>query len=301
MCRQVWVVLALGLGGACDGSPAGDADAPVAAVDAPLADAPGDPTACADPPGSLDHQVLDNTFAIAIGPNGMAYASFLDAAGQIAQYGPGFGSVDWAQLTGAPSVYALAVHPVTGRVFAGTGDGLREIDAATGDVTPLSTGQTRTVTVGADGAIYFTDGQQRIQRKLGTDAATIVTPTGFAEPSDLFFDNDGTLVLVDLPTLEVWRVTLDANHVEASREIILTSGFARMNAIARDTTGAYYVAFGDGLRRYAPAAVLTDGEVLAGDLSYDLAFSHGWLGCVDLYATGSGTLREYTLGVTGRP
>lgn len=294
--------LAMSCGGANPAAPDGST------VDAP-ADAPAD--AAVDAPGcAMPARPLPSTqqvpWVLAIGADGTTYAA-IDVPGQrLDRWRPdqsGFDS-NWLTLTPGQWLWALALDDA-GTLYVGAGDGLWAVDTRTAPprATLLDPGQTRALTIGPGGEPYYTSDAangQRVYRWSG-GAAHEVSTAGFGEPSDLLFDTDGSLLLSDLLT-GLHRITLDDQHHQTGAERVLDPGQERINAIARDADGVYYLGltFQDGVRRYGPGFT-APVSVLAEKPIRDLVFARGWLGCSALFATHTGGVIGLAISGPGAP
>ena len=297
----IGIAVAALAGGGCDRTPAVLVDG--APADDPV-DARVEAPACAAPALTLPGDTPD-VWAIATAADGTTYLGLDGARRRIGRWAPGSAQADpgWLRLEGDPWVWALAVHPVSGRLLVATDAGLWEVDAATAPrATLLAPGAIRTVTVGPDHEIYFTSSAAGERVVRWTPAGVVpVTTTGFGEPSDLMFDDDGTLLVTALLS-GLHRVTLGGDKVETGASLLLDVSPERIGALGRDDDGRYYLGFqlGDGVQRYDHDLGHREPILVAGAVR-DLAFARGFLGCTTLHVALAADVRAVPVGVAGLP
>ena len=293
----VWLVMVgCGAGGA-DGLDGRAADAPVdVAVAAP---------ACATSPMTMP-ATPRRPWALAIATDGTTYVASNDSGHRVDRWRPGQSGFDsaWYEPAAEQHLWALAVDDA-GTLYVGAGDGLWRVEPTTSPprATLLDRGQTRAVTIGPGGEPYYTslaDGAQRVKRWSDGRALEVSRSMG-GEPSDLLFDVDGTLLVADLLN-GLDRLTLDDQRQQTSIASVLEPATERINTVARDADGGYYVGFTfrDGLERYDPTftsrlGVLSESPIL------DVAFARGHLGCGALYAVSSNSVVMVEAAGPGTP
>jgi sugar lactone lactonase YvrE len=319
----VLAFLAAACGGGDDGSgvtdaPAGDdggGGSDGAAIDGASVDAPIDGTsACGTMMPTLAD--LGGTEGIAIAADGTIYYS---QNGAVGRWVPGGAAVDqWVTLAGATTVWGMALAP-GGILYVGsptpTGGRIWRIDTTAG--TPAATvymtnaGSANGVTVGPDGAVYYShfNAAGHVYRVAQAEMRTQVTTTTINQPNGVLFDADGTLLVASYATGNIHRLTLTAG-AETGRMTALmgTTGMTGApDGLARDAMGRLYVTNNSGGRvlRFgaATAGVFGAREELAMGVSAaaNMAFGQGALACTDLYVTSSGALRRLSVGATGVP
>ncbi len=313
------------LAAACGGSGEGTPDAPASGDggedaatldDAAGGDGPGPDaaTGCgAVVPPLAD---LGGTEGLAIAADGTIYYS---QQGAVGRWVPGGAAVDqWVTLPGTTTVWGLALDP-SGALYVGTpGGGGRLWRIDTTAATPTATthlmdaGSANGVTVGPDGAVYYShfNATGHVYRVASAGARTQVTTTPITQPNGVLFDADGTLLVASYATGGgVLRLTLDAG-AETARTTALAGAVAmagNIDGLARDAQGRLYVTNNSGGRvlRFGAAQAGVFGareELLMGvSAAANMAFGRGALACTDLYVTSSGALRRLDAGATGVP
>lgn len=295
--------------GVLDGAPTTDAVTTDASDDP---DAAGECTASATVPLAM----ISGTEGLAIADDGTVYFS---QTGRLGRWVPGAATAepDWITLTGTTTVWGVAVDaaglvyvaspPRTANNRNGT---IWRIDPAAATptatelyVSPGTTDRPNGLTIGPDGAAYYSDfSGGHVYRVDAEGMRTGVTATTISQPNGVLFDADGTLLVASYATGVIHRLTLDAAHEESGRTVA-GSGAGNPDGLARDELGRYYVSDnggGDVLRYDASFANPT--PVLAGvGAAANLAFGRGALGCHDLYVTSSGALRRIDAGAAGVP
>lgn len=298
---------------ASDASGGGDGGA----IDGASVDAPIDGTsACGTMMPTLAD--LGGTEGIAIAADGTIYYS---QNGAVGRWVPGGAAVDqWVTLTGATTVWGMALAP-GGILYVGsptpTGGRIWRIDttASTPAATVFMTnaGSANGVTVGPDGAVYYShfNATGHVYRVAQAEMRTQVTNNAnpINQPNGVLFDADGTLLVASYATGNVHRLTLTAG-AETGRMTALVGATGMTGApdgLARDAMGRLYVTNNSGGRvlRFgaATAGVFGAREELAMSVgaAANMAFGQGALACTDLYVTSSGALRRLSVGATGVP
>ncbi|HUQ05412.1 MAG TPA: SMP-30/gluconolactonase/LRE family protein [Kofleriaceae bacterium] len=258
---------------------------------------------------------LGGTEGIAIAGDGTIYYS---QNGAVGRWVPGGQAVDqWVTLSGATTVWGMALDGDILYVGSpGSGGRIWRIDTAA--ATPAATtyymtaGSANGVTVGPDGAVYYSDfnATGHVWRVTGVGVRTQVTTTAINQPNGVMFDADGTLLVARYANpSEIYRLTLTAG-AETGRITALsnTAGMVgNPDGLARDEMGRLYVTNNSGGRvlRFGAAmnGVFGAREELAMSVgsAANMAFGRGALACTDLYVTSSGALRKLAVGATGVP
>ncbi len=258
---------------------------------------------------------LGGTEGIAIADDGTTYYS---QSGAVGRWVPGGPAVDqWVTLTGATTVWGLALAP-GGILYVGSpgnsGGRIWRIDTAAATPTAttylMSAGGANGVTVGPDGAVYYSDyAGTHVYRVAQANVRTQVTTAPIAQPNGVLFDADGTLLVASYNSGDIHRLTLTAG-AETARTVALagaTGMTGNPDGLARDSQGRLYVTDNGGGRvlRFAAATDGTFGareQLLTGVSSAaNMAFGRGTLACSDLYVTSSGALRRIAAGASGVP
>jgi len=317
------LILVAACGGGDDGGATADAsggggdgaiDAPEAdggaVIDAPMLDGAAGCGAMAPPLADLG-----GTEGIAIAADGTVYYS---QNGAVGRWIPGGAAVDqWVTLAGATTVWGMAFGPA-GVLYVGTpGGGGRIWSIDTTAATPTATtylmnaGSANGVTVGPDGAVYYSNfnASGHVYRVAQANTRTQVTTTAINQPNGVLFDADGTLLVATYSNGDIVRLTLTAG-AETARATALagTVGMTgNPDGLARDEQGRLYVTNNSGGRvlRFGAASGGTFGareELLANvGSAANMAFGRGALACTDLYVTSSGALRRIAAGASGVP
>jgi sugar lactone lactonase YvrE len=184
-----------------------------------------------------------------------------------------------------------------------------DTDAADAEATILypAAGSANGLTVGPDGAVYYSDFQgDQVYRVDSSGSRTTVTTTAIDSANGVLFDPDGTLLVLSYSSGDVLRLTLDVDHEETDRDVVVDGGeidTGSPDGLARDELGRHYVTDNGGGRvlRFDPA--WTDAEPLLDGVgsAANMAFGRGALACDDLYVTSSGAMRRIAAGASGVP
>jgi sugar lactone lactonase YvrE len=281
--------------------------------DGTSADAGPDPNAdAADPICGEEVLPVDEvtgTEGIAIGPDGALYYSQPGAVGRAVA-----GSADdaWVDLPGAGTTWGLALDEGASTLYVASPDSgaiyAIDLGATEPSAEPLFEGadSPNGLVVGPDGAVYYSDiSEGRVYR---IDAASgerdEVTASTVPTANGIFFESDSSLLVLAYTTGEVWRLTLDANHVETDRVLAIALGAAvRPDGIGRDETGRWYVTDNAAGELIRVDADFSASGVLATSIpaAANLAWGKGNLFCTDIYVASSGTLGHYASDVAGSP
>lgn len=171
--------------------------------------------------GLVARDLHDGTTGVPYALGGTITALTLDEAGQLAYFG---------LATAAPS-YRIGAVPY---------------DAAGTETTLDATAQARSIVVGPDGAVYWSEGTRfgapvgAVWRKVPGSVATSarVDIGGLPGADGLVFDDDGTLLVAAGDS--IIRLTLTAG-VETARATVVTRAGATFSLIALDEQGRLYV------------------------------------------------------------
>lgn len=248
---------------------------------------------------------ITGTEGLVIARDGTIYYSQSGGVGRLAVGGtPDDG---WVTLTGAGTVWGMVLDEANETLYVGAPMPARTVFAvdltgATPVARPFVTaaGSPNGLTLGPDGALYFSDfGGNHVNRvELGgaTGTATRVTTSPIASANGVAFLPDGTLLVASYSTGTVHRLTLTAG-AETARTTF-ASGLGAPDGIAVDADGRVYVTnngAGTVIRLEAdgtgPMILLTGVGAAA-----SLDFGAGALDCEDLYVASSGPMRRYEDG-----
>jgi len=156
------------------------------------------------------------------------------------------------------------------------------------------------LTMGPDGALYYTDYAPAgdVWRVTADGARAKVTTSPFARPNGIAFGPDGALY-VDLYELgAVSRLTL-AGAKETARADFIASGLDKADGIAFDSAGNVYIGWGEGISRVSP-----DGRTitkLAKGKTANVEFGAGAIASTYLYAVTEKKLVRIPNDLAGAP
>jgi outer membrane protein assembly factor BamB len=245
------------------------------------------------------------TEGLVIAADGTIYYSQSHAVGRIR---PGMApEPGWAQLPAAAvQVWGIAIDGANHRLLVAS-PSTRIIysvdltaDPPMGVAYLTGAGSPNGVTMGPDGALYYTDfGGGGVFRVTGTDTGTRTRVSMAAIPGadGLAFHRDGTLYVEGYNNGTIYKLTLTGN-METARETVTTE-LRSPDGIAFDAMDRIYVAGGDGrlVRLDADGTNLT---VLRTGISSaaNVEFGAGALPCTDIYVASGGALVRYEMGDT---
>jgi sugar lactone lactonase YvrE len=211
---------------------------------------------------------------------------------------------DWVSLSGAGTVWGLALDaanetlyvgsPSAGRVFA--------ITISSGDVTTFvdAAGQPNGLTVGPDGALYFSDFGGGAVRRATSTGMTTVTTSPIPQANGVAFDAEGRLIVLSYGSGRLLRLTL-ADGVETSREPMVAMGLGNPDGVALDSNGDFWVSDNGGrnLRHVIAATGANTTELSSIPAAASVDFGAGPLDCHDVYIASSGAVQRFTTSVEG--
>jgi sugar lactone lactonase YvrE len=301
-------------GGLGSDTPTNDApstdDAP-SEVDGGAADAPtttdtGTPTGCGGTTRP-DVSAIRGTEGLIVARDGTLYYSQSRAVGRLTPTGspenawvslPGGASTVWGIALDAANETLFVGSPSTGTIYSVD---LR-LDAPVAEVFLAGAGAPNGLTVGPDGALYYSDfSAGRVMRvEARGAAATQVTTSGVRGANGVAFDADGTLLVCSYMTGSLFRLTL-ADGVETARATVATS-LGAPDGVAVDASGDLWVTDNSAGRVLRVNAATGAAEAVSTGISAaaSLDFGAGELGCDDLYvASGAALRRLEDVGVNG--
>jgi outer membrane protein assembly factor BamB len=242
------------------------------------------------------------TEGLVIAADGTIYFSQSHAVGRIRPGMPP--EPTWAALpAAATTVWGIAIDVPNHRLLVGS-PATRIIysidltsDAPMGVSYLATAGSPNGMTMGTDGALYYTDfGGGHVYRVVD-GARTRVTTATIPGADGLAFHRDGSLYVEGYNNGTIVKLTLTDN-AESARETVV-SGLMAPDGLAFDATDRMYVGGGDGrlLRLDADGTNLT---VLRTGISSaaNVEFGAGALPCTDLYVASGGVLVRYEMGDT---
>jgi glucose/arabinose dehydrogenase len=233
---------------------------------------------------------------LAIAPDGTIY--FTQPFGPtpsnfLGRYKPPYTELEtkWVEL--GPKALGITIDPKQAMLYAGSRS-RKKLLAVTLSTNPVVTELADVeetingVTLGEDGAIYYTDqGSGHVYRVTTAGVKTQVTKTPVEDPNGIAFGPDGRLYVLTYKKAVVNRLFLKAGK-EASREIVADlagQGGKNADGITFDKQGRLYVTAA-ALFRISP-----DGkkvEPLGEAYGANADFGSGALSCSDLYTAGNG-------------
>jgi sugar lactone lactonase YvrE len=251
---------------------------------------------------------ITRTEGLAIDMDGVVYYS---QSGFLGRRRPGSARENaWVTLPGATTVWGIACR-VDGIAFVGSpsaGGNLFRIDTTAASpvaqVLYAAAGGANGVTVGPDGAAYYSDfSGGHVYRVDDAGMRTQVTAGTIAQPNGLLFDDDGTLLVLAYGAGQIHRLTLDATMSEVSRSLAGTIAGSRLDGIAKDDAGRYLLTDNGGGRLLRTDGSFGSLEVLVTGVpaAANIAFGKGPLDCTDVYVASSGALGFFESDVSGRP
>ena len=249
---------------------------------------------------------VGGTEGVAISADGTIYYS---QSGGIGRVLPGMApESDWITGLGG-TMWGLAFRDSDGVLFAATpafgGGTIYRIDTTADDATAESfvtgAGQPNGLILVDDGTLLYSDfGGDRIMHVDGDGESTLVAE--LTSPNGLLVDDDGTLLALSYFDGEVFRIVLDDDWSEVSREMVADID-GSIDGIGLDATGRYYITDNGAGRLLRYDADFGSEEVLLTGVgsAANVAWGRGPLVCTELYVTSSGTMRVIDVGATGRP
>ncbi len=207
---------------------------------------------------------------------------------------------DWANLGAtAGTVWGLALDPANATLFAGspTAGAIFAVAVSDASVTTWlhGAGAPNGLTMGADGAIYFTDfNGGQVYRVPSMEMRLQVTTSPIDQPNGLAFGPDGRLYVESYATGMLLALTLTDGQ-ETDRETIAMS-LGSPDGLAFDSTGRIYIGDNGGGRLLLLDADGTGATPLRMGISAaaNVEFGAGSLDCNDIYVASSGSLVRYS-------
>ncbi len=282
-------------------------DASTTTIDADMGpDAPTQP-ACGNE--QLPVAQITGTEGIAIAPDGTLYYS---QDGAIGRRRPGMAPEDaWVALPGVGTVWGLAYDEASGVLYVavpGSNNGkLMKIDTAAAAPTatvlyPGANGANGLV-IGPDGALYYSAGSKVYRVDLQGQRTQVNGTQGVPGANGLFFASPTNLLVLAYNSGEVWELTLDASMHETARTKKVTVPNARLDGIARDEQGRWYLGDNGGGRLLRYRADWTGLETLLPNVpsAANVVFGRGALSCTDVYVASGDTLGRFVGDSGGTP
>jgi sugar lactone lactonase YvrE len=289
---------------AADAVTADTGNAP-ADVPATPADVPSTPTDVPSSPScGMERPTITGvrgTEGLVIGPDGTIYYSQNGAVGRLP---PGGAPTNrWVTLTGASTVWGLALDTTRRRLYVGSPatQSLFAVDIAADPPTAstflMGAGQPNGLTIDADGNVFYSDfGGGQVYRVNPDGMRTQVTTMRIASPNGVAFGPDGALYVESYSAGTLLKLTLTDGR-ESARSTV-ASGLGNPDGLAFDADGRIYVGDNGGRRLIRLDADGSNPEVLGMGIAAaaNVEFGAGALPCTDIYVASSGTLFRYTMG-----
>jgi lysophospholipase L1-like esterase/streptogramin lyase len=252
-----------------------------------------DAVACGTARPSLE--AIPTAEGLAIGPDGTIYFSqpFVGANTQfLGRYRPPYDrppETRWVDLGG--NALGIALDPQKGVLYAGSRSARKLFKVTLTDppaVAPLADAEEgiNGVTLGADGAVYYSDQTGgHLYRVTAAGAKSRITTSPITEPNGIAFGPDGRLYVVSWATTDVTRLDLAAG-AETGRERFATLPQTKADGIAFDAKGRAYVTAASVLHEISPDG--REVKALGATAGANVEFGAGLLSCSDMYVAGNG-------------
>ena len=274
-----------------DAQPANDV--PAGRDDGPGADVPMG--ACGT--GRPDLSALPGAEGLVIGGDGTMYFS---QDGAIGRMRPGMAAeTSWVTLpTEASTVFGLAISAARHTLYAASPSAMRIYTIDLALPTPAAValafdaGQANGLTVGPDGALYYSDSAaDAVFRVDAAGARTQVSTGSFNGANGVAFGPDGAMYVDNYGDGTLTRVTLTGGMESARTTVAMNLGSP--DGIAFDAAGRIYVTDNAAGRLIRLAADGTGMTVLRMDLrgAANVEFGAGALNCRDIYVAGDSIYR----------
>lgn len=301
-------------------------DTPVMTTDVPGTDTgvpgedtglPGEDTGTPDDAGTdggggtgcgtetADVSGVTGTEGLVVARDGTIYYSQSEGVGRLTPGGSP--EDDFVALPGADTVWGMVLDEANETLFVGSPStaSIYAIDLAApaDDVLVSGVGQPNGLTLGPDGAIYFSNFGAGAVRRIETTGGTptTVTTSGIPGANGVAFDAEGRLLVASYSSGRVFRLTLTAG-AETGREEV-ANGVGSPDGIALDANGDLWVANNAGSLYFVDMSTVpgTEMAVIPSGIpsAASLDFGAGPLDCEDLYIASAGAARRHPAGVAG--
>ena len=273
-----------------------------ATTDVPVASDGGTPARCGTE--RPDIAAVRGTEGLVIAADGTVYFSQSRGVGRIRPGMPA--EARWASLPAAAStVWGLALDVANRRLYVGSPSAGTiyavdlTADAPTGTVYLASAGSPNGLTMGPDGALYYSNfaATGHVYRVVDGMRTQVTTAT-IRQPNGVAFHRDGSLYVDSYGAGSLIKLTLTGN-METARETVASS-LGNPDGLAFDAMGRIYIGDNSGGRLIRLDADGTNPEVLQRGISAaaNIEFGVGALPCTDIYVASGGALVRYEMGDT---
>jgi sugar lactone lactonase YvrE len=217
---------------------------------------------------------------------------------------------NWVELPGELTVWGLAYREDGMLYAAGVSRGIiYQIDTteevATSTVFATGAGQPNGLIIGPDGHPFYSDfyGGHVYWVDESGDSTRVDTGSSLSMPNGLFYDDDGTLIVLEYGTGDIWQLTLSDDYLEEDRVLLGTVPGGAIDGIGKDVTGRYYITNNGSGQLYRYDADFTTLEMLMGGITAaaNLVFGQGEVDCHDIYVASYNSLARYEGDSAGRP
>jgi virginiamycin B lyase len=251
-----------------------------------------------------DVSTITGSEGLVIDADGTIYFSQAAAVGRLQPGAASKPEKAWAKLTGANTVWGLAIDHASKALYAGSPT-TSKIYKVTLEDTPTVTdfvtmaGQPNGLTMGPDGALYYTDfaNMGNVFRVTAAGMKTMVTTTPLSMPNGLAFGADGALYVDVFQMGAITKLTLAAGVETARADFVANGLVAAADGLAFDAAGLAYVGYSGGVSRVsANGKTLTN---LAKGGTANVEFGAGALDCKDIYYVQGGKLARVANDTAG--
>ena len=255
----------------------------------------------ASPPAPGLESVADSE-GLAIDIDGTVYFSQPAAMGRLTPAGKL--DKEWAKLPGATKTWGIAIDRPSLALYIGspTTATVYKVSMLTDSPTVTTfvadAGAPNGLTMGPDGALYYTDFQPAgdVYRVTADGTRTKVTTSPLPKPNGLAFGPDGVLYVDLFEQGAVTKLTLSGGRETARAEFVPAGTFDKADGLAFDAAGNAYIGWGEGVSRVSPEG---RAQKLAKGRTANVEFGAGPIPAKDLYAVTEKKLVRITNDVEG--
>ena len=200
-------------------------------------------------------------------------------------------------------MWGLAIDVANRRLYVGSPSAATifavdlTADAPMGTVYLASAGSPNGLTMGPDGALYYSNfsASGHVYRVVDGMRTQVTTMT-IRQPNGVAFHRDGSLYVDSYADGSLIKLTLAANR-ETARETVAT-GLGNPDGLAFDAMDRIYIGDNSGGRLIRLDADGSNPEVLQRGIpaAANIEFGAGALPCTDIYVASGGALARYEMG-----